>query len=150
MQAERGRPWGTVLHETHLLAVPREEPRAGAFEPLHGADFPIGLQREFRLSYAVRPDDSRDIDLGMVPNAEVQKRGRERLPLRQQSRTDFDFAADAEGVDALISTRVCSAEADVLPVIILRAPIHQGTDSGSGGDTDQVEPAVAIQIDHVR
>src|SRR5690606_2985744 len=120
-----GRPGGGVLHVADPPAVPGEEHRAGAFEPLLGEDRLIGRKLEFGLYRPVRPDDARDIDLRVLAETEVEMRRCDHLFLGEQAGADLDLAADAEGVDALIAGRFGGARANGLIVIVLRPAIDQ-------------------------
>lgn len=79
----------------------------------------IGLQFKLRLHRAVRPDDARDIGLSVLAQPEMKNRRSDDLLLRQQAGADFDLAANAERVDALIAGGFGGAGADGLVVIIL-------------------------------
>ena len=115
-QTER-RPPQEVGHEAHPGAVVGEHPRARALQPLLGDNRFVGAAVEIGLHDAVRPDDPRDVDAGARAQAEVHGRSGDHLLLRQQAGSDFDVAADAERVDALIAGGRLRARANDLPVI---------------------------------
>ena len=61
--------------------------------------------------------------LGLLAQAEMKLRPGDRLLLHQQAGADFDFAADAERIDALIANRLRRVRPHDLPVIVLRTLI---------------------------
>ena len=134
-----------VFHELHRRAVPREEERAGAFQALLGQHLLIGLERELGAHRAVGPHDARDFRAGLVAKAEVKLRAVDGLHLHKQPGADFDLAADAEGIDALVAGGLVRARANDLPVIILRAAIDGVDGLPIGGKSKQIEPAVGIR-----
>src|SRR5262245_10058744 len=155
-QSQRWRPRRRILDVADPLPIPREQHRAGAFQSLFGQDRLVSLQFKLRLHRAVRPDDSRDIGLSVLAQPEVENWGSYDLLLCQQAGADFDLAADAEGVDALVTGGFGGAGADGLAVVILRAAIDEldgltfdGVTSGKPGsrsDPDEFQSAVAVRV----
>ena len=74
----------------------------------------------------------------------------DRLLLHQQAGADFDFAADAERIDALIADRLHRMRPHHLPVIVLRTLIDRLNRLPVGGKTEQIEMAIAAQVGGVK
>src|ERR1700677_939105 len=68
------------------------------------------------------------------------------LLLHQQTGADFDFSADAKGIDALVSDRLYCVRSHHLPVIILRTLIHSLNGLAIGSKAEQVEVSIAAKI----
>ena len=103
MRRPERRPPQEVGHEPH--PVPSSANTHG-HEPLSRCsrdDGIVGAAVELGLRHAVRPDDPRDVDARARAQAEVHGRPGDRLLLHEQAGPDFDVAADAERVDALIA-----------------------------------------------
>ena len=139
-------PGNRVLHKLHLLSVVGEQERAGRLQALLGHDFLVGLHAKLGAHRAVRPDDPHHLRLGLLAQTEMKLRSGDRLLLHQQAGANFDFAADAEGIDALIANRLHRVRTHHLPVIILRALIHRLHRLSVGRKAEQVEMAVVAQV----
>src|SRR6185437_11874184 len=75
----RRTPRNCILHKFHLLAVVSEQERAGTLQTLLGHNFLIAFQIEFGTDRAVRPDDSRHIEMSLIAEPKVKKRSGDRL-----------------------------------------------------------------------
>ena len=80
----------------------------------------------------------------------MKLRAGDRLLLHQQSGADFDFSANAEGVDALVADRLCGVRPNHLPVIILRSLIDSLDGLPLRREPNEIESAVAVQIGSVK
>ena len=81
-----------------------------------------------------------------VAQPDVHGRPGDRLLLHEPSRSHFDFAADAERVDALIAGRALRARPNDLIVIAAGARAGQ-TNRPARREADEIELAVAAEID---
>ncbi len=152
-QTKRRTPRNGVFHELHRRAVPREKERAGAFQALLGQHLLIGLERELGAHRAVGPHDPRHLRACLVAKAEVKLRAVDRLHLNKQPGTDFDLAADTEGIDALIAGGLVRARTNDLPVVILRGAIDGVDGLAIDGKSKEIEPPFDIYwrcIKHAR
>src|SRR5580693_4184490 len=70
----------------------------------------------------------------------------DRLLLHEQAGADFDFAADAEGIDALVADGLLGVGANNLPMIVFRAVTGGLRRLPISGKTDQIEAAVTSQV----
>ena len=75
---------------------------------------------------------------------------RDRLLLHQQPGANLDFAANAKWIDALIANCLYGVRPHDLPVIILRALIHCLNSLTFGRQTQQFEPAIALQVGDIK
>ena len=124
-QTDRGTPWNRVLHKLHLLPVIGEEERTRPFQALLGHDFLVGFDIKFGPHRPIRPNDPHDLGPRLLTQAEMNLRSRDRLLLYQQAGADFDFATNAERVDALVAESLCGARSNDLPMIILGSVIDR-------------------------
>ena len=76
----------------------------------------------------------------------MELRAGDGLLLHQQAGADFDFAANAKWIDALVADGLRGVRPYDLPVIILRALIDRLYRLPVRGQTQQIEPAVAVQV----
>ena len=89
---------------------------------------------------------ARDVDRRARAEAEVHRRASDHLLLRQQARSHFDVAADAERVDALIAGVLLRARTEHFPVVARRA-LAEPARRSAAGHADQIEQAVGVEID---
>ena len=68
------------------------------------------------------------------------------LLLNQQARANFDFAADTERIDALVSHGLLGMRPDHLPVIVLGTVIYGLYRLSQRVETEQVKASAGIQI----
>src|SRR6185437_14930331 len=104
-----------------------------------------GLHFEIRAHRTVGPNNANDIGARLFAETKVQNRSGDRLLLNEQSRSDFDLAADAERINALISGRLHRPRPNDLPVIVFASCIYR-LDWPLARDSEKVGPAVGIDI----
>ena len=86
---------------------------------------------------------------GLLTQPKMNLRPGDRLLLHQQAGADFDFAANAERIDALVAEGLRGARPNHLPVIVL-GPVVDGLDRlPVRGKAEQIELAVAVQVRRV-
>src|SRR5215831_8738440 len=143
-QPERRSPQ-EVRDEPHVVTVVREHPRARSLEPLLGDDDLVGLAVEVGLHDSVGPEDPRDVYTGARAKTEVHRLAGENLFLRQEAAPDFDLAADAKRVDALIAGRRLRLRTQRLPVVALRA-FPEKSNRMTVFDAGEIQLAIAVQV----
>ncbi len=80
----------------------------------------------------------------------MKLRPRDRLFLDQHARADFDFTADAERIDALITYSLYRMRTNYLPVIILRTLTDCPHRLSVGGKTEEIEMAIVAHVRSVK
>ena len=122
MRRPMAEPQGTASFTNSILfAVVGEEEWTGRLQALLGHDFLIRFHSKLGAHRAIRPNDPHHVRLGLLAQSEMKLRPGDRLFLHQQAGADFDFAADAERIDALIAHRLDRVRPHHLPVIVLRS-----------------------------
>jgi len=101
--AQRGTP-DEVLDEMEPAVRAGEDPRARALEALRRRYLLIGQEIEFHLRHAIGPDNARDPDLFLRPQAEMRARCNHRCHGQQCTGADFDPTPKTETVDPAVRT----------------------------------------------
>src|SRR5215469_11053819 len=121
LQADGGTPRHCIFHKLDLVSVVREQERARAFQTLFRDNFLIRLQIKLRANGTVRPDYPGYVHIGLITETEMQEWTRDGLLLHQQAGANFNFTANAEGIDSLIAGGLLGVRANDHPMISLRA-----------------------------
>ena len=112
--------------------------------------FRIRRHAKLRAHRSVRPHHAHHVRAGLISQSKMYLRPSDRLLLHQQARANFNFAAHAKRIDALVADCLLRVRPHHLPVIIFRTVIDGLQRLSIGGKTQQIEPAIAAQIRCVR
>jgi len=74
----------------------------------------------------------------------VERRAGDGLFLQEQAGADFNLAADAEGIDALVAGRYARAGPNCLPLIVLCAAVLGDGEASVAIETDECEASVVL------